>query len=518
MGTLKSFLLSAVAAVILIPMSATAQTGTALPDISPATIALDSKTEILGGVRYVTAPTFSPFETQDGLAGTASLRTGQGEISRDGIVLGDGAVLDLNLIYAAATNDPYDVRGFEQAVFLSGEPAESVRYDSRVLECSSRVTEVEYRDDYYAGVSHGLIAGIFMAYPRYRGHRGYGYRLGYSDYGRRPSWQRRNRGYSRGYGGVRRDRIRDTRRDARRDVRSDRDRDRDRDDRTGRRGGSDRVVAGETRRRTTGTRRGTGVGRPQGVLPGRTPDRPVADRSDRRSQGVTRGTSTRGTSTRERGADRRRDRVTTGRTITRSDETRRPVSRRDGGERIADGIRSEPSIRTPSGRSRGVSTSRSSSRSAPRPVSRPAPTVRQTPKPASRPQPKPSRRSEPKSAPKPSRRSTPKPSRVDRSTDRAFSGGSRGKPRRGLDYYPTGTRVETSVSGRCAKEESLGLFIPAERLSAARFDGMTVIVLGRDGTEIPVFIPPNYIEGFRQASSGVVQAQPRNPAPYGGGR
>jgi hypothetical protein len=102
-------------------------------------------------------------------------------------------------------------------------------------------------------------------------------------------------------------------------------------------------------------------------------------------------------------------------------------------------------------------------------VSRPAPTVRQTPKPASRPQPKPSRRSEPKSAPKPSRRSTPKPSRVDRSTDRAFSGGSRGKPRRGLDYYPTGTRVETSVSGRCAKEESLGLFIPTARKFRSSF-------------------------------------------------
>jgi len=53
---------------------------------------------------------------------------------------------------------------------------------------------------------------------------------------------------------------------------------------------------------------------------------------------------------------------------------------------------------------------------------------------------------------------------------------------------------------------------------AARFDGLTVFVLDRQGQEVPVFVPPNYIEGFRQAVSGrvtpsVSYEEPRNAAP-----
>jgi hypothetical protein len=50
----------------------------------------------------------------------------------------------------------------------------------------------------------------------------------------------------------------------------------------------------------------------------------------------------------------------------------------------------------------------------------------------------------------------------------------------------------------------LTVHIPQERLDAARFDGLTVLVLDRTGQEIPVFVPPNYIEGFRQAVDGRV--------------
>lgn len=63
-------------------------------------------------------------------------------------------------------------------------------------------------------------------------------------------------------------------------------------------------------------------------------------------------------------------------------------------------------------------------------------------------------------------------------------------------------RSGRQVSAQCAREEKLSLHIPQARLDAARFDGLTVLVLDRSGHELPVFIPPNYIEGFRQASAG----------------
>ena len=65
-----------------------------------------------------------------------------------------------------------------------------------------------------------------------------------------------------------------------------------------------------------------------------------------------------------------------------------------------------------------------------------------------------------------------------------------------------------SASRDCAVEDRLSLFIPEERLEAARFDGLTIWVRdvepGPDSTlsiydERAVFIPPNYIEGFRRA-------------------
>ena len=64
--------------------------------------------------------------------------------------------------------------------------------------------------------------------------------------------------------------------------------------------------------------------------------------------------------------------------------------------------------------------------------------------------------------------------------------------------------VVRNVDVQCAREEMLTVHIPQERLDAARFDGLTVLVLDRNGQELPVFVPPNYIEGFRQAVSGRV--------------
>ncbi|GHA98544.1 hypothetical protein GCM10009069_21820 [Algimonas arctica] len=71
--------------------------------------------------------------------------------------------------------------------------------------------------------------------------------------------------------------------------------------------------------------------------------------------------------------------------------------------------------------------------------------------------------------------------------------------------------IVVSSQRDCAREDQLVLFIPNERLDAARFDGLTLIL--RDVTydprtgrttvyeERPLYIPPNYIEGFRIATS-----------------
>lgn len=61
------------------------------------------------------------------------------------------------------------------------------------------------------------------------------------------------------------------------------------------------------------------------------------------------------------------------------------------------------------------------------------------------------------------------------------------------------------------KEERVTLHIPAERLEAARFDGLSLVLLDKDGGDIPVYIPPNYIAGFIQANP-YLQAE---LSPYG---
>ena len=59
----------------------------------------------------------------------------------------------------------------------------------------------------------------------------------------------------------------------------------------------------------------------------------------------------------------------------------------------------------------------------------------------------------------------------------------------------------------------MSVFIPNDRLDAARFDGLTLIALDAQGGETPIYIPPNYIEGYRLAATGRVQPQGITPAP-----
>ena len=58
------------------------------------------------------------------------------------------------------------------------------------------------------------------------------------------------------------------------------------------------------------------------------------------------------------------------------------------------------------------------------------------------------------------------------------------------------------MSHKCAREEALSLHISRDHLEAARYEGLTVFVIDRLGQDIPVYIPPNYIEGFTSTAFG----------------
>jgi hypothetical protein len=118
------------------------------------------------------------------------------------------------------------------------------------------------------------------------------------------------------------------------------------------------------------------------------------------------------------------------------------------------------------------------------------------------------KKSRPKvSKPRPAtKRST---TRVNRATDKAFKRNNPKTSKRHSRFFPQ--VISTSGYGygqTCLKEERLSIHIPAERLDAARFDGFAVILIDNAGEEIPVFVPPNYVEGFRRASG---QSAARSP-------
>jgi hypothetical protein len=83
-------------------------------------------------------------------------------------------------------------------------------------------------------------------------------------------------------------------------------------------------------------------------------------------------------------------------------------------------------------------------------------------------------------------------------------------------------RTDVYQSARCVREEKVTLHIPQDRLDAARFDGLTIIMLDQAGAEVPVYLPPNYIEGFRKAVQGyggtVTYQGQTSPSSYGTGQ
>jgi len=92
---------------------------------------------------------------------------------------------------------------------------------------------------------------------------------------------------------------------------------------------------------------------------------------------------------------------------------------------------------------------------------------------------------------------------------------------RHLNYYPTDPfynpgYVDTVVRRYCARQENLRVFIPRERLDAAKISGISLLIRPRGGREEVLNLPPNYIAGFMLAAwtpEGRRMTIPGYPAP-----
>ncbi|WP_416879043.1 hypothetical protein [Litorimonas sp.] len=527
----KTFLRTGLFASALFLTTSLATTGFAeeyqsLPDLSPEEIALDVKQEFnnrTGQTEYI-APTYDPFEEDRAMAGSVNLRSVSGPVTAiDGEVFTGGVILDMAFYYNSHSDDPYDVRGFTDASFLSGSLAPALLRDNRVLECSRNVQDVVYDHSFYYAPT--------FSYNIFRPNRYYG---GYHRYGRfdRPYWRHFGSGYGRhsggwsrgGFGGRydgrggRRDRDgnrydRDRDRDRGDRDRGDRDRgDRDRGDRDQRQDRqadfSDRVIRSDLSGRSRVT---------VGQTPLRAENR--RDRSDRdRSNNDRR--SRRGNDSRDNRAENR------GSNTTRTNTVIRAVPE------ISQRREKRPDVQIP----RVNSSSDRVKRPAPRPSNRAAPrretrsvTTRSTVKvpSVSTPRAAPPRAVTPQRS-APPRRSMPQRSAPQRSAPKAKREGTV-KGNVVMNFFQSGSSysrdVVRSVEVDCAREETLSVFIPAGRLDAARYDGLTILALDVEGREYPIFVPPNYIEGFNLAvgenynersSVTVTNPQPvyRSTSPY----
>ncbi len=466
-----------------------------LPEIAPETIARDVDRRYdnqTGQIEYI-AGSFDPFEANDTLAGSALLRSAGNIVTIDGAAASGGAYLDVALMYTSNSPDAYDARGFETALYLSGQSAGIVRYDRDTLDCSRNSKSVTYDDSYYRGASYGYIAGLYRIFPRYRGHRHFGYNRGFSRHGNYRYWPR---GVNRDARRFIRDRDRDRDRDRADHTRSDRDRSDNRDNRN-------RDARNRDQRRDrdnlNAEERGRDRDRAREHIRDRNPDNNTP-----RTRGPRRGDDV-SVRTPRRDRTPNTDRVARDNNESRSRrlrETEREV-RPNNRARLPDAeapprrVTGEPRAETPRVRTPRERTPRADRPRTQTPQTRPPRT--DTPRAAPRPE-----RARPaeRRAPAPTRE---RQSRVNHKVDQVFKGKNPREPRgnKHRNFYPmvgASARTDVFVSYRCVKEEKLTIHIPQDRLDAARFDGLTVLLVDNQGAEIPVFIPPNYIEGFRLAA------------------
>lgn len=464
------FLASSLLLSSALSMSAFAEDNRSLPNLSPSEISRDVTREFNNrtGTEEFTAPTFDPFEQDRSMAGAVSLRSiGGGVTTIDGDVVSDGAILDMNFYYNSASDDPYDLRGFTDMAFLSGSLAPAVRRDNRILECSRNVENVVYDHRYYTTPLF-LSIGLNRGFRHYSGHRGYG-RFD------RPYW--RNRGFgnfghgrtvNRGWGRTTSPRsrtvdTRDNRTRNEREVRRIRDQDRDRNNERNRSRGHNASSTNAVR----------------------------ADRNGRMRQTLSTGQERARNSSR---SENRNNRAETRTNEQRANNTRAVSNNRQGTRTVTQNSRVRPT--TPAVASTTERAERRVSRS-----DRKNPSTQQT-------RSKSRQQSAPKQRSNSERRSTTKQRSSTRTRSRNNNSSTRrsNTSKRVLNFFPEnrvyGRNIVSNVSVDCARQETLSVFIPAQRLEAARFDGLTVLALDGQGQEYPVFIPPNYIEGFKQAIGG----------------
>lgn len=426
--------------------------------LTPDEIAADMRTirnPRTGEVELV-GPTFDPLSEDEAVAGQINLRhPGDATVySLDGDLLKDGVLLDISLFYSSQPDALYGRT--RDGVFLNGEPVPMVLADRQELECSSRVTETIYTSEhFYHPAPPARYGGLYRPAPVY-------HYFGLDLFDFQPRASNRRRGYDRRYRrNYRPERYRDgrygrwddgsywrrlDRRDRRRrDDRTgrDRDRDRDRDD-----------------RRSIRTSDDSGQGRP------------------RRERGYIRiqpeGT---GSLKDQRRSDRRRP------------STDRPARERRRGRQTAvsrpERRTSAPTIGRPPTNSAGPT---------PNPVTPVRPVQRDR---ADR-----NVKHPVGQAPKPVRRKGPTISREDVTQSGSV------RPRRNFfprDQYGYGSSV-VSASRDCAYEDRVEMFIPLERLEAARFDGLSLVMrdvsLRPDADQVTIYdeqflyVPPHYVEGF----------------------
>ncbi len=511
--------------------SARAQNGaqSSLPDLSPEQIVKDVKITFdnRAGTQEYSAPTFDPFESRSDIAGSANLRTVTQAVSIDGQNLQDGAILDLAFYYNQIGDNPHADRGFEKVAFLSGSQADTIFYDTRALECATDVERTVFDQSFH------LNSGFFHPYGHYYGHR----RFGHSSFGRHRGFNRgfrrgfrNNRFGSRGFGhdrfggwrrghnrfgigqgrGFRGNRGRN--RDARRFDNFDNDRSEGRNARGG------RISRSEAKRRN-----GRVIGEP--IKNNRFRNNRSNIRQDNRARARA-----------NRNIERRNNRRDNAQVIEQNNEaSRRNTITPNSNLRSRGRAATQPTRQQTRQRPQPQNRRQSQNNQATQPVqSQPSqntqPRSQQTQRPA---------RSEQRSNNRNANRANENRSRSNetrsnnsranetRSNNRTRTRASsrRALPRRGqkrsapirrnqiikpkaLNFFPNdfrrhdGRGVITSVRTDCTREESLSVHIPAERLEAARFDGLTVLAFDRQGQELPIFIPANYIEGLRLATSG----------------
>ena len=472
----------------------------ALPELSPRQIANDVKLtrNPVTGFDEFLAPSFDPFENDTELAGTAQLRSANNAITIDGQRLAGGAILDLSFYYNTESSDPYDNRGYGDAVYLSGEYAPVTLRDNRVLECAAHVQDVIYHHEDYYAPTYGL--SLYRPYRHYTGFSTFG-GLGYGGFSSFGTFIGSNRLIGRGN-------FRTTRRITPRGitVRGTRNNLRDGRNANGNRRANDddnverRRERREERRTRIRDRRGdAGRSSDSASVDGRR----GVDRAARRARndvgetppgsnrrgalGVTRNDRTSRRLLRGRsGASLRTERLLSG----QNRRTNQPKRSATVQNLTSSPVQPKTSQRSQSRRekSQGTRGNKSARKSS-------------------------NKRSNKNSAGSNKSRNSARPSSSIRSS--SF------RSRRMVALSPMASffgRNSRNVANHCAREEKLSVHISQDRLDAARFDGMTVIVLDRAGYELPVFIPPNYVEGFRQAVAPIYRESSSYSDPsYSGG-